>query len=124
MIALQQAFLHLSLGAQLLVAAAAFVSVFAFFALGSVIAVCVREMRADNQQHSITSDDPMNPEPRRIQEILFEDGFRFTASEIYARGLLPIVDCDGRVVMVADVERKTTTVVEDWCGLNHGARIT
>ena len=69
-------------------------------------------------------DDPLNTPPPRVQDILFADGFKITASEIYRRGLLPIVDGAGRVVMVADPSAKRNTLVEDWCGLQHGARIT
>jgi hypothetical protein len=72
----------------------------------------------------VVERDPLNLPPSRVQDILFADGFRMTANEIYKRGLLPVVDSDGRVVMVIDPDRKTNTAVEEWCGLRHGARIT
>ena len=68
--------------------------------------------------------DPLNPEPKAIRAILFEDGFRIDANEIYGRGLMPVVDGDGRVIYVVDPYRKSQKTVEEWCGLDHGARIS
>jgi len=68
--------------------------------------------------------DPLNPEPKAIRPILFEDGFRIDANDIYGRGLMPVIDGDGRVIYVVDPYRKSQKTVEEWCGLDHGARIS
>jgi len=69
-------------------------------------------------------NDPLNRPPDTIYPILFADGFRMPVNEIYQRGLLPIVDGTGHVVMVVDTALHTNRTVEDWCGLDHGARIS
>jgi len=71
--------------------------------------------------------DPMNPEPKTIQPILFADGYRIPVEDIHKRGLNPIINSDGRIVMVMSIDEgqpKGTISVEDWCGLSHGARIS
>jgi len=136
-------FMRLSFAVQVLIAAVL------LMAFGSLLAVVtdwiqgLRKPRTDGHQppllHPVAAfghddearilavdsgADPINVEPTRISDILFADGFRITANDIFDRGLVPIINGDGRVVMVLDPEARTNIAVENWCGLKHGARIT
>jgi hypothetical protein len=72
----------------------------------------------------IVEVDPMNPEPKTIQPILFADGFRVTVGDLHKLGLNPIINGDGRIVMLMTATGKHVQTVEEWCGLRHGARIS
>lgn len=68
--------------------------------------------------------DPLNLPPKTIKPILFADGFRVTVDGIHELGLYPIIDGDGRIVMLMTATGKHVQTVEEWCGLCHGARIS
>jgi hypothetical protein len=72
-------------------------------------------------------EDPLHLMPEVIHPILFEDGHRVTPEEIHAQGLCFLVDADGRIVSVMTLDAGKPGIprtVEDWCGANHGARIS
>ena len=73
------------------------------------------------------AQDPLNPPPSRINPILFQDGFSITPLRIHELGMLPVVDGEGRIVMLMTTksgEPSGTMTVEEWCGIRHGARIS
>lgn len=70
--------------------------------------------------------DPLNPQPRAMQPILFSDGYRLELADIHKAGLSPLIDVNGRIVALMDLSKpqQGSITVEDWCGASHGARIS
>jgi hypothetical protein len=70
--------------------------------------------------------DPLNPQPKAMQPILFSDGYRLELADIHKAGLSPLIDVNGRIVALMDLSKpqKGSITVEDWCGPSHGARIS
>jgi hypothetical protein len=90
----------------------------------SNVAKEARESGANPQWPAPPDDDPLHIPPDAIELILFADGFRILPTTIYERGLLPVVDETGHVVMVMDPKRNTTKTIAEWCGVDHGVRIS
>jgi hypothetical protein len=72
-------------------------------------------------------DDPLNPQPKAIQPILFADGHLITQDDIHKAGLCALINSEGRIDSVMQLNGllpPRTWTVEEWCGASHGARIS
>lgn len=90
--------------------------------LAIAVARWIRSEPAPPDPDPFPPGDPLNPEPKVFQPILFADGLKVQPVDLSKAGLSFTVDGTGRIIHVLKQGKRKT--VEEFYGDEHGARIS